>query len=291
VSLTVRWLGVSGLEIRWEDGKDSGCDKGGHSQVLLVDPFFTRPSPLAMAFRRLPPDRERIARHITSADTILVTHPHYDHLMDVPEVMRLTGARAAGSPNTCALLHLHGLEEDRTTILHPGDRQKFGPFQVEVFPGYHTRTPIDRLISGPVRKKLRPPLHALDYRMDACYSYRITAGGVSLLVGSAPVPADVLFLYPYYSQPQLAQLLGSVQPKRVFPIHWEDFTRSLDRPLRPMLVTPAQGQPPRWMPVHRLDLQRFIRNAQALAPAAEIIIPALFGKYRMDDLVAYGRSS
>jgi L-ascorbate metabolism protein UlaG (beta-lactamase superfamily) len=271
MGLTVRWLGVSGLEIR--------C--GG--EVLLVDPFFTRPAPFSMAFRRLRPNRDLIARHITAADTILVTHAHYDHLMDVPEVMRITGACAAGSPNTCALLHLHGLGEDRTRILHIGDQCRFGSFQVEVYPGYHTRTPIDRLISGPVRNNPRLPLHALDYRMDACYSYRITAGGVSLVVGSATARADALFLYPYYSPQQLADLLGAVRPKLVFPIHWEDFTRPLDRPLYPMLVTPSQGQPGR-LPVHRLDLARFVRTVQSLLPAGQVIVPEPFVEYPLDIL-------
>jgi L-ascorbate metabolism protein UlaG (beta-lactamase superfamily) len=238
-----------------------------------------------MAFRRLRPNRELIARHITAADTILVTHPHYDHLMDVPEVMRVTGARAAGSPNTCALLHLHGLAEDKSILLQIGDTHRFGSFQVEVYPGSHTRTPIDWLIRGPLRGNLRPPLHAQDYRMDACYCYRITAGGVSLAVGSALAPAEVLFLYPYYSRRQLEKLLGAVQPKLVFLIHWEDFTRPLDRPLRPMLVTSYQGHPGSgllgWLPIHRLDLALFVRTVQSLLPGGKVIVPELFAKYQL----------
>ncbi len=42
-------------------------------------------------------------------DFVLVTHAHWDHLMDVPDVVLNTGATALGSANTCQLLALLGV--------------------------------------------------------------------------------------------------------------------------------------------------------------------------------------
>src|SRR5512143_2910846 len=101
MSITYRWLGVAGLEFT--------CD----AYTLLIDPFFTRPGKAAvLAGRRVLADARLVARHVPRADAVLITHPHYDHLLDVPEVLRQTNAPAFGSPNTQSLLALNGIPRD-----------------------------------------------------------------------------------------------------------------------------------------------------------------------------------
>ena len=87
MSISFRWLGVAGLEL----------SVGNH--VMVIDPYFTR-FPLRKAFwGRVEPDRKLIAEKIQHCDFVLITHAHFDHLMDAPDVVRNTGAIVMGSPN------------------------------------------------------------------------------------------------------------------------------------------------------------------------------------------------
>jgi L-ascorbate metabolism protein UlaG (beta-lactamase superfamily) len=265
--VTLRWLGVAGLEF----------SLGGYT--LLVDPFFTRPSPWqVISPRGVAPDAALVARHIRRADSVLVTHAHYDHLLDVPEVLRQTGARAYGSRNTCDLLARHGFPAQEYSCISAGDRFELGPFLVEVFPARHTRTPLDHWINGPLparitRRKL--PLRLVDYRMDDCFSFRIHAAGKTFLAGNHPAPADVLLIAPFHSPAALHEILSAVAPAIVVPIHWENFTRSLSKSQRPMLVTRHQGWAG-WPPVRRLDLEIFARRIEQIRPGVQVLIPEMF---------------
>src|SRR5512146_3140073 len=110
MSITYRWLGVAGLEFV-SDG-----------YTLLIDPFFTRPGKAAVLVgRRVAANAALVAMHAPHADAVLVTHPHYDHLLDVPEILNRTTARAFGSPNTCALLAYHGIQPQQINAIQVGD--------------------------------------------------------------------------------------------------------------------------------------------------------------------------
>ena len=97
--IQIRWLGVAGIELRTAD------------QTLVIDPYLTRVPFWRVAFRRLRTDHALVAQHIPRCDFVLVTHSHFDHLMDVPAVVHHTGALALGSVNTCRLLALSGVTQ------------------------------------------------------------------------------------------------------------------------------------------------------------------------------------
>ena len=268
MTLIYRWLGVAGLEFTIE------------GFTLLVDPFFTRPGMVAvLTSRRVQPDESLSARHAPHAHAVLVTHPHYDHLMDVPAIARRTGAPVYGSAFTCQLLGLHGIPASQTRRVVVGDHFDAGPFRVEVLPALHPPLPFTRLYHATLPDY--PPaavrqLRLSDYWMDVSYSFRIQTGRLTVLVGNHPSPADLLFLAPYYAPEQLAAILRAVHPRRVVPIHWDDFTRPLSLPLRPMLVTPAQGLRPIFPPLRRLDLSAFARLARSVLPRVEVETPEIF---------------
>jgi L-ascorbate metabolism protein UlaG (beta-lactamase superfamily) len=279
MSLTYRWLGVAGLEFTFQDF------------TLLIDPFFTRPGKATvLAGRRVRTDAELVKRHISRADAVLVTHAHYDHLLDVPEVMRKTGARAFGSPNTCTLLALHGISSGNIQTILVGDRFQLGPFTVDVFPNHHTRIPFSRWFNGPLPAGLRNgparlPLRLSDYRMDACYSFNIQIDGLVMQIGKHPAPADALFISPYRGARSLESTLQAVRPKWIVPIHWDDFMRPLSLPLRTMLLTPAQGLRHGLFPflplVRRLNLQDFTDAVQQIMPETDVRVPKIFEVYHV----------
>ena len=107
--IKLRWFGTASLEFTVGE------------RILAVDPFFTRPSLGATLFKRLPANGELAASLLPRCAEVLISHPHYDHLMDVPEVMGKTGARAYGSANSCELLTLMGVPEGMVNTIKPGD--------------------------------------------------------------------------------------------------------------------------------------------------------------------------
>jgi len=220
-----RWLGVSGVELSADD------------QILAIDPYFTRIPLWRMAFGRVRPDRELIANQIPRSDFVLVTHAHVDHLMDVPDVVQNTGAIALGSPNTCRLLEASGVPAQQIREIAAGDRLTLGKFRVDVLPADHPTVAGWRLFNGPLPPNLRPPLRARDYSMDRCFGFLVEIDGLRLLhcPGQA-VPAEVLTVKPVWTRSRYESLLRGARPRVVIPVHWDDFTRPLSEPVRPMLA-------------------------------------------------------
>src|SRR5215470_9868014 len=79
--------------------------------ALLVDPYFSRVDLVSVALNaRIQPNISRIAdvmRHLASGNfrigAILVTHGHFDHLLDVPSILSTTHARLIASASTIDL--------------------------------------------------------------------------------------------------------------------------------------------------------------------------------------------
>jgi hypothetical protein len=100
----VTYLGTNGYQFKF----------GGHA--LLVDPYFSRVDLLSVALgARIQPNVARIndgLRHLASrADAILVTHGHFDHLLDVPSIMAKTQARLIASASSVDLAKRAGADD------------------------------------------------------------------------------------------------------------------------------------------------------------------------------------
>lgn len=278
MTVRCRWLGVAGVELS-VDG-----------QALVIDPYFTRIPFRKMWIGPVLPDRALIAEHIPQCNHILVTHPHFDHLMDVPAAAIQTGATVVGSLNTCRIATVSGVAAELTCLIGAGDRLELGSYRVDVLPARHGKTPVDWIINGPVRSDLKPPLRAFDYRMDACFTFLVETGGIRLLVGSCEtladnIQADVLFVgtVALTMEPRryYAALLDRVRPKIVIPYHWDDMYRPLSMPLRPTF------EPPGWTipPLRRFDLSGFARLIDGIAPGTKVIIPELFRSFDVGELL------
>jgi L-ascorbate metabolism protein UlaG (beta-lactamase superfamily) len=218
--------------------------------ALLTDGFFSRPGPLRALATRIAPDGARIGSALERAGigslaALLVVHSHYDHAMDVAEVARRTGARVLGSASTAWIARGGGLPEAQIHEVAPGETLAFGGFRVTPLPGRHF--PHGQAM-GEIRAPLRPPARATAYLEGGSFAYLVEHGGRSLLVnGSAGYEqgalrgrrAEVVFLGvgllstkdDAYRDAYWRELVTAVGARRVVPIHWDDFTRSLERPL------------------------------------------------------------
>ena len=237
-ALTARWLGVTAVLL--SDG----------AHAVLVDPFFTRPRGFwRLALNRpIAPDEARIKEGlaragITKLDAVLVSHSHYDHAMDAGLVARLTGATLMGSASTLNIGRGAGLPEAQLQSIAFGSAS-FGPFQVSFVESRHAGA-TGGAPTGEIMQPLVPPARFLDYKQGGAYSILIAhPQGRVLHHGSAGfVPgalagrqADVVFLgvalLPELA-PYLAETVDAVGARRLVPVHWDDFTRPFDEPLRP----------------------------------------------------------
>ncbi len=254
-SLTFRWMGVNGIELTFRD------------RILLIDPFFTRPCLINILLNRaVKSDTALVLQNITKADWVFITHSHYDHLMDVPNVLKQTGACGYGSANTCQILALHDIPDRQIVPIRIGDHLEPGPFKIEVMPCWHTPTPLVEKINGPLRDGLRPPLRLNDYKMDENFSFLLDINGRRYLIGNQPVQdVEVLFLSPYLPNERLVPLLQSAAPRKVIVTHWEDFTRPISDMLHPLPF--------------KVNLKEFQNTVQQISPQTEVLIPELMKKY------------
>ena len=259
MSLAFRWLGVAGVELI-SDG-----------QILAIDPFFTRPSLMGF-IKPVIPNAQLVAEKLPACDFVLVTHSHWDHLMDVPQLIHQTGAIACGSANTCQLLRLLGVGELQIYEVHAGEKLSLGEYIVEVVEGQHSPIPFSTLFNGKLSRRLQPPLRLQDYRMDVCLGFRITSVDVRVLVCAAePLPADLLFTVAQEPRDYYRRMFLGVQPHSLVPIHWDNFLRPLNRPLN------------RFTRPGRMNLQKLTEFANQVIPQVKVTIPEIFRVYTLGD--------
>lgn len=239
--LTVTWAGVTTLLV--DDGVSA----------VLTDGFFSRPSLLTVGLGRLTPSLPRIdgclsRLGVDRLDGVLPVHSHFDHVMDSAVVAERTGAPLVGGTSTAQVGLGHGLDNDRLLVVTPGSPVRLGAFDVTLIESEHC--PPDRF-PGTITTPVVPPVKVSAYRCGEAWStllHHRPSDRRMLIVGSAgAVPgalagqrADVVYLgigqlgvqpeqylIDYWTETVLA-----VGARRVVLIHWDDFFRPLDKPLR-----------------------------------------------------------
>lgn len=239
--LSVTWLGVSTLLV--EDG----------TAALMTDGFFSRPSLLDVGLRKLAPSASRIRDCLARAGVdrliaVLPVHTHFDHALDSAAVAERTGALIVGGESAANVARGHGLPEDRIVVARPGTEMTFGPFAVTLIESEHC--PPDRF-PGTIGAPLVPPARASAFRCGQAWSTLIQhrpTGRRLLVQGSAGFVAGALdgrhaeVVYLGVGQLGLQsadyitqfweQTVRAVGARRVLLIHWDDFFRPLDQPLR-----------------------------------------------------------
>jgi L-ascorbate metabolism protein UlaG (beta-lactamase superfamily) len=269
---TVTWAGVTTLLI--SDG----------TSAVLTDGFFSRPSLLQIGLGRIAPSQPRIdgclgRLGVRSLDAVLPVHTHFDHAMDSAVVAQRTGATLVGGDSAA---HIgHALPADRVVVAAPGESMLFGNFDITLIVGDHC--PPDRY-PGVIEAPVEPPVRASVYRCGEAWSTMVAhrpTGRRMLIVGSAGfVPgalagqrAEVVYLGigQLGLQPQRylldywAETVRTVGARRVVLIHWDDFFRPLDRPLRAL---PYAGDD--------LDVSMRALTALAAADGVELHLPTLW---------------
>ena len=236
-AVRVTYLGTNGYQFEFK----------GHA--LLVDPYFSRVDLLSVALgSRIQPNASRInegLRHLaTKADAILVTHGHFDHLLDVPVIMAKTRARLIASASSVDLAKRAGASSG--DAVKPGDVRRIGPWNIRVLSATHDRlfgkVPFEKRhsqagLSAEASAEAEPPQRAADWICGEPLAFLIEMNGQRIYIDSGGTPAQpppnehvdlaILGMALPDSRARLRAALDRLHPRYILPSHQDDFFRPL----------------------------------------------------------------
>jgi L-ascorbate metabolism protein UlaG (beta-lactamase superfamily) len=234
-AIRVTYLGVNGFQF----------EAGGH--VLLVDPYFTRVGLWSAALnQRIESNPDRVnegLKHICrNADALLVTHAHFDHLLDAPEIMRRTHAQIVAGPTAIRLVESFGISPNKCQIVEQGSVRKVGRWTIRAFATQHDRlfgkVPFDRCPPAP-REREKPPVKASDWCVGEPLAFVIEAAGKRIYIDSGGVPGApdpriedvdlaILGVALPDSRERFGEAVRQLRPRYILPSHQDDMFGPVD---------------------------------------------------------------
>ena len=223
------------MKLRWYGTASVMIESNGFR--LAADPFLG-----------IPIEENRFRRQLRAipfrgADAVLVTHGHFDHILDLPRLYNDSFIEIYATATPCHTLMDKGIKLNRLHWIEPNQTLEIGDFSVKVYQGRHCRFDI-----GVVCKTLfkaetfRHPKRLIQLlKLNGEYPengetvfYEITVEGKHIqLMGSMgldpavdyPTGADALIL-PFQGTgcpaKTVAPIIKRLQPKAIFLDHYDD---------------------------------------------------------------------
>jgi L-ascorbate metabolism protein UlaG (beta-lactamase superfamily) len=288
--VVLKYLGTAGWEI--SDG----------ITVILLDPYLSRingPVPKgagsagsSVAGDARPvygwndvavPDAAVIDSHIKRADFILVTHTHFDHVLDVPYIALKTHATVIGTESTHNVLRAFSVPEEQLITVRGGEDFEFGSFSVKVIPSLHS--PLDHkhyFSSATAPAGMKAPLTLQQINPEGgtlAYLVRFRGHQILAFGGNNYIEREIEGLEPDVvivgagpSRKEIydytARLMRALRyPDLVLPTHWDNFMAPYEASEQPALEA----------------VQSFVQEVKAASPQTKVIVPKYFEAFPLDD--------
>jgi L-ascorbate metabolism protein UlaG (beta-lactamase superfamily) len=278
----LRWLGTAGWEI--SDG----------TTVILIDPYVSRiygPEPpgrtpyVRIAGDARPqygwddvaaPDVAAIDSHVARADFVLVTHTHYDHILDIPHIALKTHATIIGTESTENVLRAYKVPEEQLITVRGGEDYEFGAFSVKVIPSLHS--PLDHKhyfssekapegMKAPLTlRQMHPEGGTLAYLIRFDGHQILAFGGMNYIEREIEgLEPDVVLVGAAGSRKEIHDYSGRLMralhfPALVLPTHWDNFTAPYGASQQASIDA----------------LQSFVGEIKTVSPRSKVIVPKYF---------------
>ncbi len=224
----ITYLGTNGYQ--FETGR----------HVLLVDPYYTRIGFWQVALNQtISSDRTRVAEYSnhlrTPVEAVLVTHAHFDHLLDVPAIMKSTGARLLAGASAINLMQSEGVSPAKCEKVEPGAVRTIGPWTIRVFAARHDKLFGSTPFPGRVDRIPRPPKKPSDWVEGEPLAFVIEADGKRIYVDSGGRPGyppsssigsvdlAIIGVALPDSRKRYSEAVRSLHPRYILPSHQDDF--------------------------------------------------------------------
>lgn len=220
--MRIKWYGTASLLI-----------EGGNSRVL-IDPYLRRLN------KKLPPVPIDEA---TTADAIFITHPHFDHFVDVKAFIKGNVKRVYVSENGICIARKMGISSSLMAPVGAGEEVTVGDITVRTYQSRHCKYDAATVLGiafNPLTyvhfRKLATLLKGRrNYKItDDIYALEVSCGGKTIMVlGSAgmdgttvyPAGADLL-VFPYQGRTRMHKhmlpFLNTFCPKAVMCDHFDN---------------------------------------------------------------------
>ena len=288
--VTLEYMGAAGWRI--SEG----------STVILVDPYVSRilgpPPPLAAPYSKLPgdtrpvygwsdvavPDEAAIDSHVPRADFILVTHTHYDHILDVPHIARKTHSLVVGTESTENVLRAYSVPEEQLITVRGGEDYDFGVFSLRVIPSLHSPLDHKRYFSSETAppgmkapltlQQMHPEGGTLAYLIRFQGHQILVFGGMNYIEREIEgLEPDIVLVGAASSRKEIYDYTGRLMrnlhfPPLVLPTHWDNFFAPYGASQQPAVDA----------------LRTFIQEVSVASPKTKVIVPKYFEAISLESL-------
>lgn len=223
--MKLSWYGTASVMLESQDTR------------IVFDPFLGIPLEETFCRRKLHAVKYR------TADAVLVTHGHFDHILDIPKLYQNSDIEIYATKTPCLTLLSRGVAREKLHRIFPGMRLTLGSFDITVYQGRHCRFDIGVMLKTVCKKEtLLHPKRLIELiQLNRRYEengetlfYEIEAEGKRIqLMGSMglapgvdyPTGADVLIL-PFQGTANpahtVAPIIERLQPKRILLDHYDN---------------------------------------------------------------------
>ena len=270
MKMKFRWFGAAGLEFQF------------NSSTILIDPYLSRHSPFNIIFAKLIPNIQTIKRYVSIADQIFVSHSHFDHISDIPEIYRITNADIYSTKYGKDILIDKMVPENKIFVLV--DKAKIDKPDYSLSPIYGDHMPIigkKQYLkqNNKIPEKIERSFH---YCMDDLYNFFIEYNDIKILIWNSHfkndlINADVLIIKPQDNI--VLEIVKQIRPKLLVPVHWDKLWKKEIRNTDTIPICFDKN----YSKVRAFSWNKFISTINKITPETKILIPEHNQIYNIQD--------